>query len=223
MFRELLEFDCFLLIRLVVAALFGGIIGLERSENNHAAGLRTHILLCLGAASIMVVSEVAVQKFGIPEQLLRMGAQIISGVGFLGAGSIVIDGRNNKIQGITTAAGLWTTACLGIVVGLGYYVLGTTMLAIMVLAMLGLRPVAEKLSSRSRNYRLVITYSDMSLSSIIKTLTNKKIDIKSIRVDTTGDEKECVVDITLPKKKMKETDIFYMLEDVKAKIEISKI
>ena len=93
-----------LLLRLVGAVILGGIIGLERGGNNHAAGLRTHILVCLGASAVMVVSEEIVTRYNIQQEFMRMGAQIISGIGFLGAGNIIADG--NKIRGITTAAGL---------------------------------------------------------------------------------------------------------------------
>ena len=103
-------FDYSLLIRLVVAALLGGIIGFERGGSNHEAGLRTHIILCLGASMIAVLSELMVKQYGINSEVMRMSAQVISGVGFLGAGSIIMDG--NRIRGITTAAGLWTTAGL---------------------------------------------------------------------------------------------------------------
>ena len=115
-------FDYSLLIRLVVAALLGGIIGFERGGSNHEAGLRTHIILCLGASMIAVLSELMVKQYGINSEVMRMSAQVISGVGFLGAGSIIMDG--NRIRGITTAAGLWTTAGVGLAVGSGNYILG---------------------------------------------------------------------------------------------------
>lgn len=119
---DIINFDYILLLRLVAAVICGGIIGWERGGTNHDAGLRTHIIVCLGSAAIMVVSQCLVEQYEINQEIMRMGAQIVSGVGFLGAGSIIMDG--NRIRGITTAAGLWTTACVGIVIGAGYYIIG---------------------------------------------------------------------------------------------------
>ena len=131
-----------LLLRLIVAVVLGGVIGLERGGAKHAAGLRTHIILCLGAASVMVVSERLVSRYGIPQEIMRMGAQIISGVGFLGAGNIIVNG--GKVHGITTATGLWTTACVGIAVGSGNYLIAVFMVILMMFVMLGLRSMSQK-------------------------------------------------------------------------------
>ena len=96
---KFLDFNYNILLRLVVAVILGGIIGFERGGSNHEAGFRTHIVLCLGSALVMVVSERLNKQYGSGD-IMRMGAQVISGVGFLGAGSIIIDG--NKVRGITT-------------------------------------------------------------------------------------------------------------------------
>ena len=209
-----------LLLRLLVAAIFGGIIGLERSENNHAAGLRTHIILCLGAAAIMVVSECIVKEYEIPQEVMRMGAQIISGVGFLGAGSIIVDGGNNKIKGITTAAGLWTTACLGVVVGCGYYLIATTMLVIMLTAMLGLRSFADKLKERSLNYKVKIVYPDLNVKEVMKIFADNDVKVKSLNVDMSGELYICLMDISAPSIKFTEGEIYDMLSNIKGRIEI---
>ncbi len=210
----------FMILRLVVAAVFGGIIGFERSENNHAAGLRTHILLCLGAAAIMVVSECMVLKFGIEQEILRMGAQIISGVGFLGAGSIIIDGGNNKIRGITTAAGLWTTACLGIVVGCGYYLIAATMVVIMLVTMLGLRSFAEKIKGKSLAYKIKVVAHDINVRKVIKTLSDRRISIKSINVDIMGDMDVCLAEINVPNEEVQEGELYDLLSYIQGRIEI---
>lgn len=209
-----------MLLRLLVAALFGGIIGLERSENNHAAGLRTHIILCLGAAAIMVVSECIVEEYKIPQEIMRMGAQIISGVGFLGAGSIIVDGGNNKIRGITTAAGLWTTACLGVVVGCGYYIIATAMLIIMLTAMLGLRSFADKLKERSLNYKVKIVYPDLNVKEVMKIFADNDVKVKSLNVDMTDELYICLMDISAPSMKFTEGEIYDMLSNIKGRIEI---
>lgn len=106
-------------LRLILALLFGGIIGLERGSNRHPAGFRTHILVCVGAALAMMTNQFILQQFDTGDPA-RLGAQVITGVGFLGVGTILVTGRH-KIKGLTTAAGLWASACLGLAIGIGFY------------------------------------------------------------------------------------------------------
>lgn len=155
---EILDFEYVLLLRIVLAALLGGIIGFERSFSGHSAGLRTHILLCMGAAAVMTLSELLVKKYGCPQEIMRMGAQVISGVGFLGAGSIILDG--SKVQGITTAAGVWATACLGLVVGSGEYILAFAATAIMMLALVGFHSLSQMVEERARAIKIRIRFSN---------------------------------------------------------------
>ena len=210
------------LLRLLIAAFFGGIIGFERSETNHAAGLRTHIILCLGAASIMVVGQCVCDEYKIPSELLRMGAQIVSGVGFLGAGSIILDDSRNKIRGITTAAGLWTTACLGIVVGSGYYLIATTMLFIMVIVMWGLKPLGRKLNDQFRVFKVKIVCESVESKEIIKRFENMNAKVRNINIDNRGDEYVYVVDILTVDGKTSEVDIIDSLADIKGQVEIAR-
>lgn len=110
-----------LLVRLALACLLGGLIGMERERNRHPAGLRTHILVCVGATLVMLCNIFIFDTYrGIANiDPARLGAQVISGIGFLGAGTIIKEGMS--IRGLTTAASLWAVACLGIAVGLGFY------------------------------------------------------------------------------------------------------
>ena len=107
-------------IRLLLAILLGGIIGLERGATRHAAGFRTHILVCMGAALAMLTNQFIYDTFSTLVDPARMGAQVITGVGFLGVGTILVT-ANKKIKGLTTAAGLWASACLGLAAGIGFY------------------------------------------------------------------------------------------------------
>lgn len=127
-------------VRLILAVIIGGIIGLERGANNHAAGFRTHILVCVGAALVMVTNEYICQ-FNELADPARLGAQVITGVGFLGAGTIMVTGRN-KVKGLTTAAGLWASACLGLAIGIGFYE-GALVAAILIFISLALLPRVE--------------------------------------------------------------------------------
>ena len=111
-----LELDS--VIKIVLAVVVGGIIGLERESINRPAGFRTHILVCVASALIMDVNIKLVVGY-INADPARMAAQVISGMGFLGAGTIIKEGVT--VKGLTTAAGLWSVACLGLVIGAGFY------------------------------------------------------------------------------------------------------
>lgn len=106
--------DLYLVARLILAAIFGGIVGYEREVHEHPAGLRTHILVCMGSALMTMVSVHFQRPYGDPT---RIAAQIVSGIGFLGAGTILRQG--SVVRGLTTAASLWTVAGIGIAVGVG--------------------------------------------------------------------------------------------------------
>ncbi len=147
-----------ILLRLLLALVIGGVIGIERQTTNHNAGLRTHILVCLGSAVVMIMSEQMVADFG--GEISRIGAQVVSGIGFLGAGCIIVNG--NKIKGLTTAAGLWATACVGLSIGLGYYFLSLSVAAFMIIAMWILHPLGNRLQKRSltKNFEVELELRD---------------------------------------------------------------
>jgi putative Mg2+ transporter-C (MgtC) family protein len=107
-------------VRLILAMLIGGTIGLERGKQGRAAGMRTHIFVCLGATLATMIGFYAVKFLDSPGDPLRVAAQVISGIGFLGVGTILIKGRF-QITGLTTAAGLWCAAAIGIALGAGFY------------------------------------------------------------------------------------------------------
>ena len=106
-------------LRVVTAVIVGGLIGIERGMKNRPAGLRTYMVVCLGACLIMLTNQYVNQVFGTGDPV-RMGAQVVSGIGFLGAGTIIVT-RRNQIKGLTTAAGLWAAAGVGLALGVGFY------------------------------------------------------------------------------------------------------
>lgn len=108
-----------IVVRILIAIVFSGIIGLERGLKNRAAGFRTYMLVSLGSCVIMLTNQYIFQATGTGDPV-RMGAQVVSGIGFLGAGTIIVTKRN-QIKGLTTAAGLWASACIGLAVGIGFY------------------------------------------------------------------------------------------------------
>ena len=106
-------------VRIAAALIVGGILGLERERKNRAAGLRTYMLVCVGACVVMLTNQYTYQVYQVGDPV-RMGAQVISGIGFLGAGTIIVTSRN-QIKGLTTAAGLWTAGGIGLAIGIGLY------------------------------------------------------------------------------------------------------
>ena len=122
-FGFLTEFNAVtVVIRVLLAALAGALVGLEREFHGRAAGMRTHMMVALGAALAAMIGLYTVHELGISSDPMRVGAQVISGVGFLGAGTILLRGGGSRITGLTTAAGLWTAASIGLAVGIGFYV-----------------------------------------------------------------------------------------------------
>ena len=109
-------------MRIVMSMVCGGVIGIERGKAHQPAGMRTYMLVCMGAAMVMLTGQYMYYHFQTGDPA-RLGAQVVSGIGFLGAGSIIISGKT-KIKGLTTATGLWTAACIGLSIGIGFYEAG---------------------------------------------------------------------------------------------------
>jgi putative Mg2+ transporter-C (MgtC) family protein len=169
------------LFSLLLAVLLGGVIGFERAGKNHDAGLRTHILVCLGSATVMVLSRYIHREFGMGD-ISRLGAQVISGIGFLGMGSIIITG--DKIKGLTTAAGLWTTACVGLVVGMGYHLIAVTVVFLMIFVILGLRPIAKWIKYRNKEITVCISFSEeLSYDELFKYLDDVGAETVSVKTN----------------------------------------
>lgn len=125
-------------IRLLLALIVGLVVGIDRERKRRVAGIKTHILVCLGSALVMITSQYMMVKFGDMADISRMGAQVISGVGFLGVGTIIVTGRN-QVRGLTTAASIWVCACVGLAAGIGFVegVLIVLVLLVLTLKVLG--------------------------------------------------------------------------------------
>jgi putative Mg2+ transporter-C (MgtC) family protein len=141
MLHNITEID--IVIRLCLAFLGGGIIGFERSYRRQVAGLRTHILIALGAASLMLLSIWIPQNFSERGDPGRIAAQVVSGIGFLGAGAIIRLGSN--IKGLTTAASLWLTAAIGLTIGAGMFVTALTAEVLALVTLFVLHKVENKI------------------------------------------------------------------------------
>ncbi|MDR2770434.1 MAG: MgtC/SapB family protein [Clostridiales Family XIII bacterium] len=149
--------------RLLLAVVIGGVIGMERGARSQPAGFRTHMLVCVGACLAMLTNEFVYDTISQTTDPTRLGAQVITGVGFLGVGTILVTGRH-RIRGLTTAAGLWASACTGLAIGIGYYV-GAIAAAALIFTALAFFPAIEsKILARSRTLELYVELD--SLKSI---------------------------------------------------------
>jgi putative Mg2+ transporter-C (MgtC) family protein len=150
--------DWDLAARLLLAAGLGSLIGAERERLAWTAGLRTHMLVCVGACLIMIVSAFGfsdiINSYHIILDPSRVAAQVVSGIGFLGAGSILL--RGDVVKGLTTAASLWTVAAIGLAVGGGLYVAALVATAIILVILAGIKPLEEWLQRRSHTHEITI-------------------------------------------------------------------
>ena len=172
------------LFRILLAAIAGGIVGVERGLHGRAAGMRTHMMVCLGAALTTLLGVYNVEVLGITwADPMRVGAQVISGVGFLGAGTILLKKGSSQIRGLTTAAGLWTTAVIGLAIGIGFYegALLTT------LAVLLAFTIVSRLESRmsSKRQKLFIYLELDSVEAVSQTIAHIKEYYQAIEIQVT--------------------------------------
>ena len=175
------------LFRTILAIFIGGIIGMERGRKHRPAGLRTYILVCLGAALVMMTNQFVYIEFNASDPA-RLGAQVISGIGFLGAGTIVLTGIN-QVKGLTTAASLWAAACIGLAIGIGYYegaIIGG--LAIM-FAVSGLHRFDNWMNKNSNYLELYIEYheEENTFSDFLKYARDNYFEISNIQVSGKGE------------------------------------
>lgn len=190
-------------LRLALATLIGGVIGLERSKKGRSAGMRTHILVCLGAA-LTALSGVYLSEHGSPGDPARLSAQVISGIGFLGAGLILVQNKF-KIAGLTTAAGLWNTAIIGLACGFGFYE-GAVICFVLAMITSLLLPQIEYWFSKNDKHTMIYMemHTNASVNRIYDILRNSnfgdihKIDIVSPR---SGNSAHIGIEFTLTLQK----------------------
>jgi putative Mg2+ transporter-C (MgtC) family protein len=188
------DLDAELLIRLVIAMVFGGIVGFERGSKNHDAGLRTHMIVCIGAAAIMVMSESLARFYNIPQEIMRMGAQVVSGIVFLGVGSIIFDG--NKVRGVTTAAGLWTTAGIGLAVGCGCYLVALVVAVLILITNTIIRPLVVNLRTEMFHVSVQIGEKE-DTNGLLKEIIHQNVEINEIRIEKSPQTGITILDMSL--------------------------
>ena len=165
----------YIFIRLIIAAVLGGIIGLEREKLNRPAGVRTHMIVCLGSCLIMLLGEY-MHEIDNTIDITRLGAQVVSGIGFLGAGAKLKDGFS--VRGLTTAATLWVVACVGLAVGSGFYSAGilTTIIVYSSLHFLGF---TTKKGLR-KNISVYVESLDNTINNLQDFLTDNGLEVVDI-------------------------------------------
>lgn len=170
------------LLRFFIAFLLSGIIGFERSRHGRPAGLRTHIIVCLGSTMTALIGQYTCLVLGFTSDPMRVSAQVISGIGFLGAGTILIRGRNH-VTGLTTAAGLWTTACIGIATGLGFYA-GAVICAVIFFFAAGALTRVETIGKNGKNIiRVYLECDDASVTNaVLSVLTGPDYGLYAVEI-----------------------------------------
>jgi putative Mg2+ transporter-C (MgtC) family protein len=187
--------DLELLGRLLLAAILGGAIGAERELNDQAAGLRTHMLLTIGACLFTLVSAYG---FGGPTDPSRLAAQIVTGIGFLGGGAIVRHGLT--VKGLTTAASIWATASVGVAVGAGSYLLGVGGAVLVVGTLFGLRRVSRLLQrwGVSREEFVLATRPGFDVEQIVEVVRRERVDLRGLERQDADEEGRVVLVVKLP-------------------------
>lgn len=168
-----------ILVRLILAVILGGVIGVERATKRHAAGFRTYTLVCVGSAIAMLTNQFMFAQFGGGDAG-RLGAQVISGIGFLGAGTILVTSRN-QIRGLTTAAGLWACACLGLAIGIGFYTLAIASVVLILAALTVFTYLENYFTDKTKSMDIHVELDTRTnLKDLIKYIRSNMMKVKSI-------------------------------------------
>jgi putative Mg2+ transporter-C (MgtC) family protein len=189
------EFYLITIIRLLLACILGGLIGFERESMNRPAGFRTHILVCLGSALVMLTSQYIFEQYKGVTNLdpARLGAQVISGIGFLGAGTIIRDGAS--VKGLTTAASLWAVSCVGIAVGIGFYDGAIVAALVIYITLIMLKRIERNFAKKKQLSILYIKSNNLpgQLGAIGSTLGKYAVTIKNIEFLTNEEDDDALI------------------------------
>lgn len=210
-------------LRIVICVICGGVLGIERGKANQAAGMRTYILVSLGATVVMLTGQYMFDKFSTGDPA-RLGAQVISGIGFLGAGSIIVEGKT-KVRGLTTAAGLWTSACIGLAIGIGFYMGGIIATVVVYLVISKFKSFSDHFTHNDEILRIYIEFGEMSeLKSIYSTLESFGLQVLDTLLNSPkhANSYNAVLSIKNPEDKTQEQVLEYVkkLQGVKRVREI---
>lgn len=176
-------------VRVILSLILGGIIGLERSRKNRPAGFRTYMLVCLSAALVMMTNQFIFKWYGSTDPA-RLGAQVISGIGFLGAGTIIVT-RRSQVRGLTTAAGLWAAACLGLAIGIGFYEGAIIVGIVIFLIMTVFKNIDNWLTSNNKYFTIYVSFSSIEdFDNFIELCKRLNIKLNDIEINKSTSTKE---------------------------------
>jgi len=211
-------------VRIAAALIVGGTLGLERERKNRAAGLRTYMLVCVGACLIMLTNQYIYQTTGSGDPM-RLGAQVVSGIGFLGAGTIIVTKRN-QIKGLTTAAGLWSSAAVGLSLGVGFYEAALAAGAAIYFVMTVLRYWDIRMHKRSKYMDLYMEVSTgVGLAQVLRQIRALGLEVYSIDSDSyacVDDAKVLIISLKLPKR-MSHSDLIKKIEQIEGMLYIKEL
>lgn len=192
-------------LRLLLACVLGGVIGAERESEHKNAGLRTHILVCAASTLVMITSEYIFKKYTglVNIDPARLGAQVISGIGFLGAGAIIKEGVN--VKGLTTAASLWAVACVGLACGIGFYEGALLTTFIMLMVLLALKNLRRRIKS-GKSVVMVITAKDMPgrIGEIGSIFGKYHVGIENLKITNLDESDYINIELSLLRKELDE-------------------
>jgi len=215
------QFD--ILARLGAAALLGSLVGLERERLMWAAGVRTHMLVAVGACLFMIVSAYGFEHARTLDHVIldpsRIAAQVVSGIGFLGAGSILL--RGQVIRGLTTAASIWSVAALGLACGGGLYFAASATTAIILIILIGIKPLEEMYRVRVQSASLQVTTRHDALSSgaLRKLMSLRSTQIRRVTIEQHGGEDQ----IKLQLVRVSRTAVDAAIAALKAHADVSDV
>ncbi len=185
-----------ILVRLCLAIFCGGVIGIERGRKGRTAGFRTHVLVCIGSALTVLTNQYMMQYFGSGDPA-RLGAQVINGIGFLGAGTIIVTGRH-KVRGLTTAAGLWASACMGLAIGIGFYEAAVAACILILFVNSTLHRLDGYVISKSKVIELYVEFGVVDdISGFIAKMRQKDIRVSELEITKDANSSDAAVAATM--------------------------
>ena len=212
-------------LRMVLSVLCGGAIGVEREFKRRPAGFRTHILICLGAAMTTLTGQYLFLVMGYYTDVARLGAQVIAGVGFIGAGTIIVT-KHQRVKGLTTAAGLWTAAIVGLSFGAGFYEGGLFTTALILLAELVFSRWEYRILSDTPEVNLYMEYAGKScLEEVLKLYREQNVKILNMEITrSAGSEKHnaCVI-VLLRLRKLRAEQLVARLNAVQGVLSVEEL
>jgi putative Mg2+ transporter-C (MgtC) family protein len=210
------------LLRIVTAFLLGGALGMERGLKQRPAGLRTYMLVCVGSCMIMLTNQYIFQVFGSGDPV-RMGAQVVSGIGFLGAGTIIVT-KHSQIKGLTTAAGLWSAAAVGLATGIGFYEAAILGSVVIFLTLTLLSRLDSRMHRKSRYFDIYVELPrQVNLGTFIHDLRHKDIVVDDLQMESpmvADNEKRSFIMSLASKTKMDRGELAAVINEVAPEVHL---